>query len=334
MVLTGHDLCIGATPPANGLTNMVISVDDLGAILGALRDQGYRFVGLAEFLQSRRRGGIALLTFDDAYRSLADLGQPLLARLEIPAVLFAVAGGLLGRGDPFPHFMHELQDKWSTLPPAVRAAIDGHPAVKTVVARAALTSPALTSVAELLPRETAHEAFVNALDPAGLADLAAFLATAAGLRRRTMPLDDMRHLLRAGPFELGAHSLTHRAFVHLDNETTEREIVESTAVVADLVGKPPASIGFAYPYGFVTAHAASVVARHCAAGFTCHERPLSPVDRSPMLPRVNLDSRTLAIARPRWPILESLREETLLYARTDLGRRVTRPVRALLRAVR
>ena len=145
MVLTGHDLCIGATPPANGLTNMVISVDDLAAILGALRDQGYRFVGLAEFLQSRRRGGVALLTFDDAYRSLADLGQPLLARLGVPAVLFAVAGGLLGRGDPFPHFMHELQDRWSTLSPAVRAEIDGHPAVKTVVSRAALTSPALTS---------------------------------------------------------------------------------------------------------------------------------------------------------------------------------------------
>ena len=329
MVLTGHDLCIGATPPANGLTNMVISVDDLAAILGALRDQGYRFVGLAEFLQSRRRGGIALLTFDDAYRSLADLGQPLLARLGIPAVLFAVAGGLLGRGDPFPHFMHELQDRWPTMPPAVRSAIDGHPAAKAVAARAALTS-----IGELLPRETAHEAFANALDSAGLADLAAFLTTGAGLGRRTMTLDDMRHLLRAGPFELGAHSLTHRALVNLDNETTEREIVESTAVVADLVGKSPASIGFAYPYGFVTAHAASVVARHCAAGFTCHERPLSPVDRSPMLPRVNLDSRTLAIARPRWPILESLREETLLYARTDLGRRVTRPVRALLRAVR
>ena len=329
MVLTGHDLCIGVTPPANGPTNMVISVDDLAAILGALRDQGYRFVGLAEFLQSRRRGGVALLTFDDAYRSLADLGQPLLARLGVPAVLFAVAGGLLGRGDPFPHFMHELQDKWPTLPPAVRAAIDGHPAVKAVVARAALAS-----IGELLPRETAHEAFTNALDPAGLAGLAAFLTTGAGLGRRTMTLDDMRHLLRAGTFEIGAHSLTHRAFVHLDNETTEREIVESTAVVADLVGKSPASIGFAYPYGFVTAHAASVVARHCAAGFTCRERPLSPVDRSPMLPRVNLDSRTLAIARPRWPILESLREETLLYARTDLGRRVTRPVRALLRAVR
>lgn len=329
MVLTGHDLCIGATPPANGLTNMVISVDDLAAILGALRDQGYRFVGLAEFLQSRRRGGTALLTFDDAYRSLADLGQPLLARLAIPAVVFAVAGGLLGRGDPFPHFMHELQEQWATLPPAVQAAIDGHPAVKIVVSRAALAS-----VGELLPRESAHEAFVNALDPAGLADLAAFLATSAGLRRRTMTLDDMRHLLNTGTFELGAHSLTHRAFVNLDNETTEREIVQSTAVVADLVGKSPASIGFAYPYGFVTAHAASVVARHCAAGFTCHERPLSPVDRSPMLPRVNLDNRTLAIARPRWPILESLREETLLYARTDLGRRVTRPVRALLRGVR
>lgn len=334
MVLTGHDLCIGATPPANGLTNMVISVDDLAAILGALRDQGYRFVGLAEFLQSRRRGGVALLTFDDAYRSLADLGQPMLARLGIPAVVFAVASGLLGRGDPFPHFLHELQDEWSALSSAARAAIDGHPAVKAVVSRAALTSPALTSVAELLPRETAHDAFANVLDPAGLADLAAFLATSAGLRRRTMALDDMRNLLRAGPFELGAHSLTHRAFVRLDNEATEREIVESTEVVSDLVGKPPASIGFAYPYGFVTAHAASVVARHCAAGFTCHERPLSPVDRNPMLPRINLDSRTLAIARPRWPILESLREETLLYARTDLGRRVTRPVRALLRAVR
>ena len=339
MVLTGHDLCLGATPPATGLTNMVISVDDLAAILGTLRDRGYRFVGLAEFLQSRRRGGIALLTFDDAYRSLADLAQPLLARLGIPAVVFAVTGGLLGRGDPFPHFMHELQDKWSTLPPAVRAAIEGHVAVKTVVSRAALaspasTSPALTSVAELLALETAHGAFANALDPAGLADLAAFLTASGGLRRRTMTLDDMRHLLRAGTFELGAHSLTHRAFVNLDNETIEREIVESTAVVADLVGKPSASIGFAYPYGFVTAHAASVVARHCAAGFTCHERPLSPLDRSPMLPRVNLDSRTLAIAQPRWPILESLREETLLYARTDLGRRVTRPVRALLRAVR
>jgi peptidoglycan/xylan/chitin deacetylase (PgdA/CDA1 family) len=250
----------------------------------------------------RRRGGIALLTFDDAYRSLADLGQPLLARLGIPAVLFAVAGGLLGRGDPFPHFMHELQDKWPTLPPVVQAEIDGHPAIKTVVARAALTSPALTSVAELLPRETAPETGQRARS-AGLADLA---PSSASRRPPGRTMTSFTALL-AQDIELGAHSLTHRAFVHLDNETTEREIVESTAVVADLVGKSPASIGFAYPYGFVTAHAASVVARHCAAGFTCHERPLSPVDRSPMLPRVNLDSRTRL--RSRGPILGSLREE-------------------------
>ena len=298
------------------------------AILRQLREQGYRFVGLAEFLQWRRRGGVALLTFDDAYLSLAELGLPLLASLGIPALLFTVTGSALGRGDPFPHFMHELRDKWASLPPETQASIDQHPAVKAVASRAGHAS-----LGRLLPLEGAHDAFATTLAPAALADLAAFLAATPGLRRRTMALDDVERALRTGLIELGAHSVTHRAFVDLDNTEIDREIVDSTAVIAELCSKPSSSIAFAYPYGFVTAHAASSVARSCAAGFTCRERPLSPLDRRSLLPRVNLDNRTLEIAQPRWPVLESVREEAQLYARTDFGRRITRPVRALLRAV-
>ena len=297
-----RDLFIGATPPATGLTDMVISVDaSFAAILGALQLPGLSICRPCRVLavpQAWRHRATSPSTTPIARSPLwaslfsHDLG--------IPAVLFAVAGGLLGRGDPFPHFMHELQDKWPTLPTGCPGSDrrspcgqNGHSAPHLDVAR--LDVARLDVSCRVAATRGGPRAFVNLLVRPGWRTSRPFSPQPLGFGDGRSALDDMRHLLRAGTFELGAHSLTHRAFVHLDNETTEREIVKSTAVVADLVGKSPASIGFAYPYGFVTAHAASVVARHCAAVFTCHERPLSPVDRSPMLLFVDLLRRALAI---------------------------------------
>jgi serine/threonine-protein kinase len=79
-----------------------------------------------------------------------------------------LANDLLGRGDPFPHFMHELRDKWASLPPETQASIDQHPAVKAVASRAGHAS-----LGRLLPLEGAHDAFATTLAPAALADLAA-----------------------------------------------------------------------------------------------------------------------------------------------------------------
>lgn len=329
LVLTGHDLCTGQTPRSRSPTNTVISVDDLAAILRTFQAQGYRFVRLADFLQHRRQGGVALLTFDDAYRALDELGLPLLQRLGVPALVFAVTGSLLGGGDPFPHFIDELRDKWPMLSAETRWSIGDHSSTRAILAHSGHAS-----LGELLPLESVHGAFAAALGPTALADFSTFLTGKPGLARRTMTVDDVRRLQASDLIEIGAHSVTHRAFIEMADADVEREIAQSTEAIAELSGRPAGSIAFAYPYGFVTAHAAATVSRRCAAGFTCYERPLSALDRAAMLPRINLDRRTLKIARSRWPTLSSLYEETRLYARTPAGQRIVRPIRALFRAVR
>jgi peptidoglycan/xylan/chitin deacetylase (PgdA/CDA1 family) len=130
--------------------------------------------------------------------------------------------------------------------------------------------------------------------------------------------------------------VTHRAFVGLANAEIEHEITESTKALSDLTGKRPAALAFAYPYGFVTAHAAAMVARTCRAGFTCHARPISMIDRDATLPRFNLDrhlSDKLRAERAASAAFASARECVLLYARTDLGRRATAPLRRTLKAL-
>jgi peptidoglycan/xylan/chitin deacetylase (PgdA/CDA1 family) len=59
--------------------------------LETLVSRGYRGVTFTEAVESPVRGRVLAVTFDDAYRSVLELGLPILERLGLPATVFAPA---------------------------------------------------------------------------------------------------------------------------------------------------------------------------------------------------------------------------------------------------
>ncbi|RFU23047.1 polysaccharide deacetylase family protein [Geodermatophilus marinus] len=79
-----------------------VSPDRLDRHLRLLRRLGLRGVSLAELLAARERGaaaGLVALTFDDGYADFVEHALPVLARHQVTATLYVVAGLLGGRND-------------------------------------------------------------------------------------------------------------------------------------------------------------------------------------------------------------------------------------------
>ena len=296
LVLTAHDIFSGAAPLSWVEANVAVGVDVLIEALGHLEARGYKFVPFAEFIERRQDGGVALLTFDDAYGSVSRVALPVLRAHGLPAVVFVVAGTTLGNADPFPIWLFVLRDKRSLLEKAVAARLLTHRHVARVVAKSGLSS-----LTELLsqPLAIVVGAFRAALHQANLDELAEIVAICLG--RVTMTGPEIQKLMRLSFIELGAHSVTHRSFSLLNNQEIEAEVARSVAAVAELCGKPSSSLPFAYPYGAVTPHAVQYVSRTCRAGFTCHGRPITAWDSAATLPRINLDGNAMRNAKKGSP---------------------------------
>jgi GT2 family glycosyltransferase/peptidoglycan/xylan/chitin deacetylase (PgdA/CDA1 family) len=89
--------------PDDRLARYAVPPDRLAAQLSALVAAGYRFIGpddLADHLDGRPlHPGSVLVTFDDGYRSVADLGRPILRRFGIRPVLCVVTGQVGGTNE-------------------------------------------------------------------------------------------------------------------------------------------------------------------------------------------------------------------------------------------
>jgi peptidoglycan/xylan/chitin deacetylase (PgdA/CDA1 family) len=69
--------------------DLSITPANLERQLDLLADRGYRGVTFTEAVTSAPQGKTVAVTFDDAYRSVLELGEPILARLGWPATVFA-----------------------------------------------------------------------------------------------------------------------------------------------------------------------------------------------------------------------------------------------------
>ncbi|SDR64027.1 Polysaccharide deacetylase [Rhizobiales bacterium GAS113] len=286
LILMAHDVFQSDVPLSGVEANIAVNLEVLAKTLTVLRSRGYEFISFEAFMERRRDSGVALLTFDEAYRSVSRVAFPVLKAVGIPAVVFVVTGAVLGAADPFPIWLLMLRDKRSILEEAAAAPLRSHRLVARVMAKSGFGS-----LAELLsqPLAISVEAFREALTQAELDELAEAVAAWPGLGRVTMDKAEIHKLMQCGLIELGAHSVSHRSFARLSNQEVEAEVAASIAAVADLCGRPPSALPFAYPYGAVTTHAARYVGRTCRAGFTCHARPITTLDPAATLPRINLD---------------------------------------------
>lgn len=289
VVLVGHDVYQEAPPRTGVDANITASVAAIVGTIEHLQDRGWRFTQVDEFLEDRRAGNLALLTFDDAYRSVYEVVFPYLRAKRIPVVMFVVSQTLADQGAPFPLWLHALRDSHAGLPAPTLAALAGSSLIARIVDRhrrslAEILELPLDQVTEIFRRNFTHDELL------ALGGLAAQADKALGV---TATPDQLREMVDCGLTRLGAHSATHRSFASLSKAEISSEIVSSVTAVSAFAGVPAKQVPFAYPYGAVTTHAERVVAECCAAGFTCRNRPISVLDGRAALPRVNLDSRAL-----------------------------------------
>jgi peptidoglycan/xylan/chitin deacetylase (PgdA/CDA1 family) len=332
LIITAHDVHRSARPLSSLEANTCVGVDGLWQTIDALRGIGYRFVPFREFMSERRGGAVALLTFDDGYRTVRDLALPELAVRGVPAVVFLVSSTLRRPGDPFPHWLHVMRDNREALGREACAPLASHPHATRVVAASGFASlDALLAQ----PLGVPTEAFRTCLTQAQLDELGDIVAGLPGLGRVTMTEADIKGL--TGAVEFGVHSVTHRSFALLEEREIEFEVSESAAIVSQLTGEPPDSLPFAYPYGAVTEYAERTVRRVYRAGFTCQNRPVSLLDSASTLPRINLDAMALRNATAQGPaahLVSSVRERVKRYVRTGPPWTVLGPARDAVRRLR
>lgn len=157
-------------------------------------------------------GGLATLTFDDAYQGVLDHALPRLRRLAIPATLFVVTSAAT-RPEAF---------WWDRL---------GGSGMLTEARR-------LQSIGDLegdtdLIRHAFPEARLGDIDPVALPASWDALRAAVG-----------------GPITIGSHSVSHRNLAVLPREAMASELRASRASLADALGVPPDLVS--YPYGRVS----------------------------------------------------------------------------------
>lgn len=81
-------LCYHALSPAWSAT-LSITPERFERQVSLLLERGYRGVTFTEAVASPSRGRVVAITFDDAYRSVIELGLPMLERFGLPATVFA-----------------------------------------------------------------------------------------------------------------------------------------------------------------------------------------------------------------------------------------------------
>jgi peptidoglycan/xylan/chitin deacetylase (PgdA/CDA1 family) len=90
---------IGPVPPESHFPRNFVRPEQFDALLGSLRGAGYEGISFDQYLAHRRGEGTLprkpiLLTFDDGYKSNADVAVPILRKHSFTATIFVVPGRL------------------------------------------------------------------------------------------------------------------------------------------------------------------------------------------------------------------------------------------------
>jgi peptidoglycan/xylan/chitin deacetylase (PgdA/CDA1 family) len=140
---------------------------------------------------------------------------------------------------------------------------------------------------EAWPRLREHGLPVTLFAPTGFVGHSNSWAAIPGGRMPGLPILDWPALgrLQNEGVVIGAHSRTHPDLRFLDEAALEVEVLGSLDDIESKTGKRPDT--FAYPYGYWSAAAASVVRRACRFACTTELRPLGREDEAHLLPRLD-----------------------------------------------
>jgi peptidoglycan/xylan/chitin deacetylase (PgdA/CDA1 family) len=268
----------------------------------------YDIVGLDDVLSGRLPRRALLITFDDGYRSVLDVGGPILRRLGLPAVFFVSSAFLATAALPLENLLCLLEARIGL--EALEKAITG-------TQTQGGTFDGLLGVVGRL--EYARR---QRLGP----ELAArFGIDQAAERRRARLFLDADELSRLADFEIevGNHTRSHlfcRTIV--DEEVAQHELVEHKHDLEGWTGRPVRA--FSYPYGYredATPLVERVVAASGhAARFLVRSRP-NPARGTPATwNRVSLHDRPVAQLGRELEVLPRLRACRDTLAAVGAGR--------------
>jgi peptidoglycan/xylan/chitin deacetylase (PgdA/CDA1 family) len=195
--------------------------------------------------------GAVLLTFDDGYRNVARHALPILRRLDIPCVLFPVAG-LVEEGAWL--WTSEVEWAWGGDPdfPSLRRRLKGLPADER---RAWLD--------EELPAERSYPPCEHSL----------------------MDWEELRQAIREPWVEIGSHGLNHDPFTSCDAWQLREELEYSRELLRERTGIEAEAL--AYPNGDYSAPIVEAAERAgYRLGFTTVARHVRESDDPLALPRI------------------------------------------------
>jgi peptidoglycan/xylan/chitin deacetylase (PgdA/CDA1 family) len=191
-----------------------------------------RVVPLGELIARHRAGrsirDLAAITFDDAYRSVADLALPVLKARGLPATLFVVADAA-SSGEPF--WWDRVEDA------SVRAGPEAWRAFETACG----APPAWPSGADR-PAFTPMRQWVLGTHrgrwPAELAGPLASLEAQAGGRTAQRPMTwvELADIMRDPLFTIGVHTRTHPVLPLLSQDELADEVAGAFRTLCDRLG--------------------------------------------------------------------------------------------------
>jgi peptidoglycan/xylan/chitin deacetylase (PgdA/CDA1 family) len=231
MVAIYHHLSDGTDPLVDQLT--VTTRPDL--FLRQVRQlaRSFDLISFADLLAGRLPPRPLLITFDDAYRSVVEIGGPILKSLNAPSVFFLNAGTVTGDTLPLDNVLSLAVSELG---------------LQEVLSRLGIFDLRVRAAGGLLTRHAAKltAAATNELK----CNIAALLGTTTTELRRESALfmgePDVKKLAAFG-MAVGNHSISHPFFRALSVVELEREIGDSRAILERISGLPV--LGLSIPYG-------------------------------------------------------------------------------------
>jgi peptidoglycan/xylan/chitin deacetylase (PgdA/CDA1 family) len=218
---------------------------------------------------------VAVLTFDDGYRSMKRLALPVLRHLNIPATVFLTTSALNS-----PELLwHDRLYLALAHCHAPELDLGEHGGEQYVLGTRELTDKALHSIL----------AFLKTLHPTEKADVLTSILCKleSGAEKRTiadqadfslLAADEVGEITESGLVDIGAHSFHHEILTRLDRGSQLQEIQESAVRLRNLTGVQ--SIPFAYPNGQAGDFDDSLKAILQSSGFSCGATAIHDLNES------------------------------------------------------
>jgi len=232
-----HDVASSATPFTRGL-DVTVAPESFERCIAFLA-RNYQPVDLDALLAGAERlpARPVLVTFDDAYASVARTAAPILARHRVPALFFVNAAFLDGRELAVDNLLSYVAEAkgLGPLQAAARAVDPAAPAFRDLPGLILGWLPGLSS--EALERYTRALLAETGLDSGALARTPGLYASR----------DEIRALASGGLVEIASHTRTHRFGRSLRGAELERETAGNASELEAITGRPVRA--FSIPYG-------------------------------------------------------------------------------------